>query len=44
MYSEVRFKTLQVADAARAADLLAKEKSLVERRYKEYKYIADRSF
>ena len=44
MYSEVRFKTLQASNPERAATLLAKEKELVERRWKEYKYIADRQF
>ena len=44
MYSEVRFKSLQTANPVRAADLLAKEKALVERRYKEYKYLSERSF
>ncbi|HRY55093.1 MAG TPA: thiamine pyrophosphate-dependent enzyme, partial [Spirochaetia bacterium] len=44
MYSEVRFKTLQAANPERAAMLLAKEKELVERRYKEYRYLADRGF
>jgi len=44
MYAEVRFKTLQAADPERAAMLLAKERALVERRWKEYKYLADRTF
>jgi len=44
MYAEVRFKTLQAANAQRAAELLAKEKALVERRYREYKYLSERSF
>ena len=44
MYSEVRFKSLVAANAQRAADLLAKERQLVERRYKEYKYLSERSF
>ena len=44
MYSEVRFKTLRDSNPARAADLLAREKALVERRWKEYRYIADRPF
>ena len=44
MYSEVRFKSLQVADPQRAAMLLAKERELVERRWKEYKYLSERSF
>ena len=44
MYSEVRFKTLQTADPERAAALLAKERTLVERRWKEYKYLSERTF
>ncbi len=44
MYAEVRFKSLQAADPSRAAELLAKEKAYVERRYKEYKYLSERTF
>ena len=44
MYSETRFKTLRDSDPARAADLLAKEKALVERRWKEYEYLSERPF
>jgi pyruvate-ferredoxin/flavodoxin oxidoreductase len=44
MGSEVRFKTLQDANPERAAALAAKEKELVERRWKEYKYLAERPF
>jgi len=44
MYSEVRFKSLKAGNPTRAADLLAKEKALVERRYKEYKYLSERQF
>jgi pyruvate-ferredoxin/flavodoxin oxidoreductase len=44
MYAEVRFKTLRDADPERAAKLLGMEKALVERKYKEYKYLAERSF
>ena len=44
MYAEVRFKTLQAADPERAAMLLEREKALVERRHKEYRYLADRPF
>ena len=44
MYSEVRFKSLQSSDPERAAMLLAKQKALVERRWKEYKYLSERSF
>ena len=44
MYAEVRFKSLREANPERAAMLLAKQRSLIERRYKEYRYIADRPF
>jgi len=44
MYSEVRFKSLKAGNPTRAADLLAKEKALVERRYREYKYLSERQF
>jgi pyruvate-ferredoxin/flavodoxin oxidoreductase len=44
MYNEVRFKTLKASAPERAAELLAKQKVLVERRFKEYKYLAERSF
>ena len=44
MYSEVRFKTLQASNPERAAMLLAKEKAAVERRWKEYKYLSERTF
>ena len=44
MYNEVRFKTLKASAPERAAKLLAKEKVLVERRYREYKYLSERSF
>jgi pyruvate-ferredoxin/flavodoxin oxidoreductase len=44
MYSEVRFKSLKVANPDRAAMLLEKEKQQVERRWKEYKYLSERSF
>ena len=44
MYAEVRFKSLREANPERAATLLAKQRSLIERRYKEYRYIADRTF
>jgi pyruvate-ferredoxin/flavodoxin oxidoreductase len=44
MYAEVRFKSLRDANADRAASLLEKQRSLIERRYKEYRYLADRSF
>ncbi|MBP7263520.1 MAG: pyruvate:ferredoxin (flavodoxin) oxidoreductase [Spirochaetia bacterium] len=44
MGAETRFKTLRAADPERAAMLEAREKALVERRHKEYKYLADRPF
>ncbi|MCX7023268.1 MAG: pyruvate:ferredoxin (flavodoxin) oxidoreductase [Spirochaetes bacterium] len=44
MYSEIRFKTLRDAEPARAAELLAKMKVHVERRYREYKYLSERPF
>ncbi|HSV55601.1 MAG TPA: pyruvate:ferredoxin (flavodoxin) oxidoreductase, partial [Magnetospirillaceae bacterium] len=42
--SEVRFKTLRDSDKARADMLAGREKALVERRWMEYKYIAERPF
>ncbi len=44
MASETRFKTLAFSDPERAADLAAREKALVERRWKEYKYLSERPF
>ncbi len=44
MSSEVRFKSLAVADPERAADLMGREKALVQRRWKEYKYLSERPF
>jgi len=44
MANEIRFRTLRAADPARADMLEGKEKALVERKWKEYKYIADRPF
>jgi pyruvate-ferredoxin/flavodoxin oxidoreductase len=44
MYAEVRFKSLREANPERAATLLAKQRGLIERRYREYRYIADRPF
>jgi pyruvate-ferredoxin/flavodoxin oxidoreductase len=44
MYSEVRFKSLKAANPERAAMLLEREKQQVERRWKEYKYLSERSF
>jgi pyruvate-ferredoxin/flavodoxin oxidoreductase len=44
MSSEVRFKSLAVADPVRAADLMGREKALVQRRWKEYKYLSERPF
>ena len=44
MYREVRFKSLREANPERAASLLAKQRAMLERKYKEYKYLADRPF
>jgi pyruvate-ferredoxin/flavodoxin oxidoreductase len=44
MYAEVRFKSLRDANADRAKMLLEKQRGLIERRYNEYKYLADRPF
>ena len=44
MYAEVRFKSLRDANAERAKMLLEKQRGLIERRYNEYKYLADRPF
>jgi len=44
MGNEIRFRTLRAANAERADMLEAKEKALVERRWREYKYLADRPF
>jgi pyruvate-ferredoxin/flavodoxin oxidoreductase len=44
MANETRFKTLTFSDPDRAADLAAREKALVERRWKEYKYLSERPF
>jgi pyruvate-ferredoxin/flavodoxin oxidoreductase len=44
MYAEVRFKSLVQANPERAKALLDKQRSLIERRYKEYRYLADRPF
>ena len=44
MYKENRFKSLKVADPARADALLAKAKAQKERVWKEYKYLSERPF
>jgi pyruvate-ferredoxin/flavodoxin oxidoreductase len=44
MYSEVRFKSLKTSNPDRAAMLLAKEQAFVERKWKEYKYLSERTF
>jgi pyruvate-ferredoxin/flavodoxin oxidoreductase len=44
VYNETRFKTLRDADPERAGALLGKSKASVERKYKEYRYLADRPF
>ncbi len=44
MANETRFRSLRAADPARAEMLEGKEKALVERRWKEYKYLSERPF
>ena len=44
MRSETRFMSLRSADPTRADMLEAKEKAMVERRWKEYKYLSERPF
>ena len=44
MASETRFMSLRAADPARADMLEAKQKAMVERRWKEYKYLSERPF
>ncbi len=44
VWNETRFKTLRDADPDRANALLGKSKASVERKYKEYRYLADRPF
>jgi pyruvate-ferredoxin/flavodoxin oxidoreductase len=44
MYAEVRFKSLREANPERATILLDKQRGLIERRYREYRYLADRPF
>ena len=44
MYAEVRFKSLVQANPERAKMLLEKQRGLLERRYREYRYLADRPF
>jgi pyruvate-ferredoxin/flavodoxin oxidoreductase len=44
MASEIRFRTLRAADEKRADMLEAKQRALVARKWKEYKYLADRPF
>jgi pyruvate-ferredoxin/flavodoxin oxidoreductase len=44
MYAEVRFKSLKAAEPARAAALLEKTKAVIDRQYKEYKYLSERPF
>jgi pyruvate-ferredoxin/flavodoxin oxidoreductase len=44
MYKEVRFKSLKAADQARADKLLAIAKVNAERKWKELKYLSERSF
>ncbi|HUX38899.1 MAG TPA: pyruvate:ferredoxin (flavodoxin) oxidoreductase [Rectinemataceae bacterium] len=44
MYNEVRFKSLRDSNPERAAMLLERQKHMVERRWKEYKYLSERPF
>ncbi|MDR2601963.1 MAG: pyruvate:ferredoxin (flavodoxin) oxidoreductase [Spirochaetaceae bacterium] len=44
MYKEVRFKSLKAASPDQADALLAKAKEQAERKWKEYKYLAERPF
>jgi pyruvate-ferredoxin/flavodoxin oxidoreductase len=44
IYNEVRFRSLLAADPDRADMLLNELRTRVDRQYKEYKYLADRSF
>jgi len=44
MANEIRFRTLRAADDARATMLENREKDLVARTWKEYRYLADRPF
>jgi len=44
MANEIRFRTLRAADDARATMLENREKDLVSRTWKEYRYLADRPF
>ncbi|HON89308.1 MAG TPA: thiamine pyrophosphate-dependent enzyme, partial [Spirochaetales bacterium] len=44
MNSETRFKSLTAMNPERAAMLMQKERMLVERRWKEYKYLSERPF
>jgi pyruvate-ferredoxin/flavodoxin oxidoreductase len=44
LYNEVRYKALKASNPERAEKLLAKIKENIGRKYKEYKYLADRPF
>jgi pyruvate-ferredoxin/flavodoxin oxidoreductase len=44
MAAETRFKSLRATDPARADMLEGKQKTLVARKWKEYRYLADRPF
>ncbi|HDQ13620.1 MAG TPA: pyruvate:ferredoxin (flavodoxin) oxidoreductase [Sediminispirochaeta sp.] len=44
IYNEVRYKSLRSINPERAEELLGKIKKDVDRKWKEYKYIADRPF
>jgi len=44
VYNEVRFKSLRDANPERAGELFKKLQASVDRRWKEYRYTADRPF
>jgi pyruvate-ferredoxin/flavodoxin oxidoreductase len=44
LYNEVRYKALKASNPERAEKLLGKIKENVDRKYREYKYLADRDF
>ncbi|MFP4619466.1 MAG: thiamine pyrophosphate-dependent enzyme, partial [Spirochaetaceae bacterium] len=44
LYNEVRYKALKASNPERAEKLLGKIKENIDRKYKEYKYLADRPF
>jgi pyruvate-ferredoxin/flavodoxin oxidoreductase len=44
LYNEVRYKALKASNPERAEKLLGKIKENIDRKYQEYKYLADRPF